>query len=657
MKRARSTLATLLVVFMATALLINCAKKEESETGAAPQAASAATWEGSPGEATPGSETPNGPSIVYNAQLSPQFVPHEDSSHPAIREGTLTSLRFAIDRPWSQSEIHVAPNPQLTSSPTDVPLTVTLSCDFCTQHQPFIVRTVYRVGQQRTDPVTFTFVPMRDKQATGAFLHGKLILSILNRATGREYDRLPLPVTVIADQGGVTIDRTDAIGTSVLPPMHSQAASKTDVFLHVLKDDRRGLAIVIEPFEPRLEAALRRLVTDESGGLRVFQTGLSTAQKLQQRTFAAYSRISRLSNQRDSEASLKRDGIPVISKKAQTSLYLSADESKGAERVIARFGMKLYRQLFLDGPDGKALGAALATLEKMDIGRPVRLTIRTDDINLPWQYIHPQQREQDARQFWGMKFSLAVRRAENALYTGNDLDIPASSGQSVFARYGVEDETTAYAVKQFEKLRELQGAQALDVDSKEKLKQALAKHRDSISAIFTFLHAASGKVDIDIGDGKVASLDTTAGPLLSFKPQGEDDVTSDELEELREGISRADFHERPYLSAGPLVILNACETGPSTISVPHLSLEEAMFTLGARGVLLTEVPVWVSLGHEVSVRLIDKLSRGETASDAITAIRRELLAEKGNPLGLLYAYYGDPDATWRAPIHTAEAGK
>ncbi len=634
MKSVRLAWPAFLLVFAWAALLSSCGKKEE-----------------------PASAVADDP--VYNAHISPQFAPPGNSPHPAVREGTLTTLSFAIDLPWTDSETHAKPNAEITGSPTDVPLTVTLACDFCTQHEPFIARTIYRPGKQRSDTVVFNFVPVRDKRANAKHTQGKLILSILNRSTGREYDRLPLPVTILADEGSEASDRKDAIGTSVMPRRQDEQTSKTDVFLHVLNDDAHGLAVAIEPIEPRLVAAVGSMVTDESGGLRVFQTGLSSAEQLQKVTFSAYAKVARLSHQQDSDAVRKRDGIPTIAKDHQVSLALSPEESKGAQKLLTRFGKQLYRRLFLDGRDGKELSAVFAKLEGLDIGRPVRLTIRTDDISLPWQYLYPQQQAEDPWQFWGIKFSLAVRRAEDVLYTGGDATAdPSSLGQLVFARYGVKDDTTPYADKQLTKLRELQGMRPLEVvDSKEELKQALTGHRNSISAIFTFLHATSGRMDLDLGNGQAASMTTNSGPLLSFQPQGEDDVTSGELEGLRDDVSRDEFHQRPYLSAAPLVILNACETGPSTISVPYLSLQETMFMLGARGVLVTEVPVWISLGHEVSIRMIEKLSKGETASDAITAVRRELLEKSANPLGLLYSYYGDPDATLRTSVQTAKAGK
>ena len=122
-------------------------------------------------------------------------------------------------------------------------------------------------------------------------------------------------------------------------------------------------------------------------------------------------------------------------------------------------------------------------------------------------------------------------------------------------------------------------------------------------------------------------------------------VTLDTLEDLLNKVS-AEEQDLRYLAGGPLVILNACETGPAR-NLPHVKLQNAMFQLGAQGVVVTEVSVWISLGHEVATQLIDRLARGEPVSDALTAVRRKLLEQKKNPLGLLYVYYGDPAATLR----------
>ena len=132
-------------------------------------------------------------------------------------------------------------------------------------------------------------------------------------------------------------------------------------------------------------------------------------------------------------------------------------------------------------------------------------------------------------------------------------------------------------------------------------------------------------------------VESAAAPEIQFSPG--DAVDTGTLEHLGSALP---ISERPVLAAGPLVILNACETGPSTVKVPHVMLEDAMFRLGARGVITTEAAVWVPFGHEFATRLIDRLGKGEPVADAITQVRRQILAERKNPLTLLYAYHGDP---------------
>ena len=79
-----------------------------------------------------------------------------------------------------------------------------------------------------------------------------------------------------------------------------------------------------------------------------------------------------------------------------------------------------------------------------------------------------------------------------------------------------------------------------------------------------------------------------------------------------------------------------------------LDLEQAMFKLGAAGVIATETPVWISLGDRVGRELIARLSGSTPAPVALTLARRQLAKPPlNNPLGLLYAYYGDPGAGFR----------
>ncbi|WP_426177990.1 CHAT domain-containing protein [Massilia sp. TWR1-2-2] len=254
---------------------------------------------------------------------------------------------------------------------------------------------------------------------------------------------------------------------------------------------------------------------------------------------------------------------------------------------------------------------------------------------MPWQYLHPVGEVVDATKFWGVQFSISVNRANNRAS-----DKPVLAGANpppklLFARYGrANDASVIPAGEQVVSLLALPLAEEdlLRVDSGKNLLKQLRDQRSSIDAVITFLHASAGEPGMP--------------PHLKFNDG--DIVTSDSLENLLNTLKPADQRKVRYLARAPLVILNACETGPAR-NLAHVNLENAMFQLGARGVVVTEVSVWVSLGHAVATKLIARLGKGEPVSDALTMVRRELLESGQNPLGLLYAYYGDPAATLRRP--------
>jgi hypothetical protein len=307
---------------------------------------------------------------------------------------------------------------------------------------------------------------------------------------------------------------------------------------------------------------------------------------------------------------------------------------------LATIGRRFYGHLFIDGGADDDLRLIVEKLDALaaaqPAGRPLRMKIFTNRISLPWQYLHPTGPVVDAQKFWGLRYSLSVVRANSHTSSNTGAGPAGGAGKVVFARYASSaDDTWPLADDQIQQLKKIP-VDLLEVDSGARLLNTLKTERQQISAILTFLHASSGAKE-----GVASSLEAQPGLLFNAA----DIVTSYGLEDLR-NVLTVEESRSLYLRRAPLVILNACETGPS-MALPHVTLEDAMFQLGARGVVVTEVSVWVQLGHEVATKLIARLARGEAVSDALTAIRRELYTDKKNPLGLLYVYYGDPSATLR----------
>lgn len=581
--------------------------------------------------------TGNAPApIVYNADLMPQ-LPRNPAlpDRPVLKAGLPTTLGFDIG-PQSGTSVlaSISAAAAIVGSTVDVPLTVVLACGFCEPQAESLKRVTFRPGQGRSDRAQFAFTPQR-RAGTGDYAE-KLYLSIINDQTGREYDRLVLPVAVASE--GAPVAGTAANVTKSVPSMVADRNDwQPDVVLYAYAQTDRNVTISIRPVSAEMKQLLGPLALDAQNEARVFRSGIDDPQLVDAMANSAFGAMSAVSMQGDLLTKLSAAGVEAaVSAKSQASLQLSDAEAERVTGVIARSGQRLYRHLFHNSAetDLRKLIQQLemaATAAPKD--RPLRMTIVTDRLSLPWQYIHPVGPEIKADKFWGMQFSISVLRANNNASQKALASRTSDERKLVFAHYGSSrDPTVRLAEEQVAQLRKLPLAKdaLLKVDTGADLLAKMSSQRKHIDGIVTFLHASAGSADT------VPNLQFNEGDI----------VTSDTLEDLLNKVS-AEEQDLRYLSAGPLVILNACETGPAR-NLPHVKLQNAMFQLGAQGVVVTEVSVWISLGHEVATQLIERLGRGERAGDALTAVRRKLYEQKKNPLGLLYVYYGEPAATlWR----------
>lgn len=99
----------------------------------------------------------------------------------------------------------------------------------------------------------------------------------------------------------------------------------------------------------------------------------------------------------------------------------------------------------------------------------------------------------------------------------------------------------------------------------------------------------------------------------------------------------------------PLVLLNGCGTGdygPES----YISLIDDFRAAGASGVIGTECPVPEMFAEPYAIALLGRLFRGEPLGQAMLAVRRELLRENLNPLGLVYSLYAAHEITLTVPV-------
>lgn len=122
-------------------------------------------------------------------------------------------------------------------------------------------------------------------------------------------------------------------------------------------------------------------------------------------------------------------------------------------------------------------------------------------------------------------------------------------------------------------------------------------------------------------------------------------------------VTLNDIHNEVSTPNGPLVVLNACETGAiDSLYSDFFALE--IFDWGARGVVATECVVPDTFAAEFSKRLYElwlKENMKRSLGEALIEARKHFLIEVGssgadvelspdsNPAGLLYALYGLPD--------------
>ncbi len=579
--------------------------------------------------------------VVYNAILSPTLP--KNTAFPnrqAVKAGQASTMRFNIGpRDPASGIAKQSPVPQILSSRTDIALSVVMACSFCEPFQDSLKRVVYRPDVHKSDEVVFNFTPRRTAQGTP--YTGTLLLLVSNDRTGQEQDRISVDVVIEPAE-------TSPAGANLAPAMLAtvnepspKADWEPDVVLYANEELERYVSFEIQPVSEEMKKLLGKLAFDKGGQRRRFRSGINDADMVDAMTRNAYGVMSAVSLQGEFLRRLSATGVDaVVSKASQQSLSLTDDESMAVTNTIAESGQRLYRNLFTQSADSdlRTMIQSLENAADLPRPKPLRLKVVTNRISLPWQYLHPIGPSIDAKKFWGMRFSISVSRASAGGSNRGKLKDDPAEYKVVFARYGSSaDSSVPLALQQIKQLRQGSVQDLLVVDSGQKfLNSALSKERKQISAVVAFLHASSG------AGGGTADL---VGPQLEFNTG--DLVTSEKLENLLNVLSEEEFDSGvPYLSRTPLVILNACETGPST-HLPHVKLQDALFQLGVQGVVVTEVSVWIPLGHEVGTRLIAKLGQGQSVSDALTEVRQELLREKKNPLGLLYVYYGDPAAKLR----------
>lgn len=130
---------------------------------------------------------------------------------------------------------------------------------------------------------------------------------------------------------------------------------------------------------------------------------------------------------------------------------------------------------------------------------------------------------------------------------------------------------------------------------------------------------------------------------LSLRLRMSADELDAELDDEEAGdISVSDLNDERFTwlqpRAAPLVFLNGCDTIAFKSETINTFIDR-LRAMGASGVIGTEIPVHSNLAEDVGMRILAALLEGRTLGDAFLAMRRALLCEQGNPLGLAYTFF------------------
>ncbi len=136
------------------------------------------------------------------------------------------------------------------------------------------------------------------------------------------------------------------------------------------------------------------------------------------------------------------------------------------------------------------------------------------------------------------------------------------------------------------------------------------------------------------------------GPMLLFSPASF--LTARHVAELQGDRPPAD----PLFSARPIVFLNGCSTGAvAGFEEGGVSpFQMAFLREGARAVIVTEAPVLDTFGEKFGEQFLTHLFNGENVTVALRDARQDEWDNNKNPLGLLYALYGNDLARIEPPL-------
>jgi hypothetical protein len=286
---------------------------------------------------------------------------------------------------------------------------------------------------------------------------------------------------------------------------------------------------------------------------------------------------------------------------------------------LAREGHYAFHKVFED-PRAKM---AIHQLINANIG--MTIDIQSEDFFLPWQLLYDGDPNVIRYEnFWGFRYIISRCIIRDMRGQGFPfpllpvLDVPSVALQT--------DESLAHVFKEeipfFEKLHDtgkirLFKLRSLDAADSNNEKKFFANFCDSTAASISH-YACHAHYD-DTQPHHSHLLLTDQFPL-SIR----------DIESLDTELAKDCF-----------VFLNACETGLHN-PLRTLDFVNAFLRNGAKGVIVTETQISDQFAANFAKRFYRLFLQGREVGACLLKSTQSFLEKDGNPLGLVYAYYGDP---------------
>lgn len=578
---------------------------------------------------------------VYNAIFKPVYP----GTTTQLYDGQRTRVRFFVGPSDSTNGLSLknwSVNPKILSAKGIVPLSVTMNCTPCATNSVQTQAITYDAKKKRSSEAVFAFVPTVKLARTGV---SNLIFSVSTK--GVELDR------IVADVG---------IGQRAVPAaMQSEHAFSaelpsgvnSDLTLIFSSEPSGDLSVQIDPANPDLIAKFNKRHL-AGGQLRRFPISVNETE-LQLFAFNAYVNLRGIVDQYDKpvQQALAAGPSGGTQLSSSASVKFNAGDYKKVVGLLNDVGTLFYRRLFVDEGVDPDLRDLMLAVRNFDIpGRPLRLRISAKNLHFPWQLLHPPA-SSDEKLFWGFRYILTVdslgRSTEGRLPGPLIMD---SNSNQIFVVYkedggssqcptspeSSKDEVSQLACLQLAHYKQDFGSKVQEVHSNTELLQLLKSSGATLKTLVAYAHATSGMEFQTQPNGAVTAAPDIRGPRLLFA--SDNFVTPFDIESL---MNNLDESHTSFFKDNPLVFLNACETGTGGLGLfGGPSFPVTLLHMGARGVIATESPVWAYFAYHFGNDLIDELRKGVPAPEALFKIRQNYLGA-GNPLGLLYSYYGAPD--------------